>query len=216
MPKSTIKKLQSALRILTAIKVWQLLLILVLAVVLSASLLRLNNLGMIERREAVKAADESGDSQELRNTLVELQRYVSSHMNTSLGPNGFYLVKTFERDRAAAMEAALDDSNPNSSVHERASIECRSRFQGGVDSFRNDYVQCVIDQVEQMSSGEEPDSMYLPKPELYKVNFAPPLWSPDPAGFSVLLSVLITVVIIIKVLTQIVIRQIIKHRFKTI
>lgn len=199
-----------------ALKTWQLIIILLLGLIVSVTLLRLNNLGMVERRTAVIAADEKGDREELRQTIVELQRYVTRHMNTSL-ENGFFLAKTYERDRDAALTAAGEATNPNSSVYQQASIECRSRFQGGRESFRNDYVQCVIDRVSTLSAQADADqALKLPKADAYKVTFSSPLWTPDLAGLAVAFCALITLVIIGRLGLLVALRLMLRQHYRSI
>ena len=69
-----IKKLQR-------VKTWQLLILLILAGFLSATFLRLNNTGMVQRRNAVTAADKVGGAQQIAERIAELQRYSTAHMN---------------------------------------------------------------------------------------------------------------------------------------
>lgn len=198
------------------LKTWQLVILLLLGILLSATLLRLNNLGMVERRSAVIAADEKGDTEALRASIVELQHYVSRHMNTNL-ENGFYLTKTYERDRDVALTSAGDATNPSSAIYQQASIECRSRFQGGRESFRNDYVQCVIEKVSTLSPQADAEaSLKLPKPEAYKVNFVAPVWTPDPAGLSVAFCVLVTVVIVGRLVFLGVLRMLLRKHYRSI
>ena len=181
---------------LQAVKTWQLIVILLLVTLVAATFLRSNSLGMAERRSAVLKADESGDKQAIRTKLVELQRYISSHMNTSLN-GGLYLSHSYERDRAAALEAANGASNPNSAVYQQASIECRARWQGGVASFRNDYVQCVIDKVSSLSSATDTSAgLKLPRATSYRYDFVSPLWTPDLAGLFVAIGAAIIAVIL--------------------
>lgn len=181
---------------LQAVKTWQLIVILLLVTLVAATFLRSNSLGMAERRSAVLKADESGDKEAIRTKLVELQRYISSHMNTNLN-GGLYLSHSYERDRAAALDAAGDTQNPNSAVYQQASIECRARWQGGVASFRNDYVQCVIDKVGALSSATDPAAgLKLPRASNYRYDFASPLWTPDLAGLFVAIAALIIGVIL--------------------
>lgn len=179
---------------LPKLRTWQLVIVFVLLAFVSATLLRLNNLGMIERRQAVIEADRSGDAERTRRALAELQRYVSSHMNTDMD-KGVYLEESYRRDRAAALEAAAGASNPNSAVYQQASLECRSRFQGGTASFRNDYVQCVIERVGSLSAAAA-GSVKLPNPAAYRHVYASPVWSPDLAGLAVAATLLIGLAII--------------------
>lgn len=210
------RKLHYRLGRLHRLRMWQLLIVLLFGMLVAATLLRLNNIGMIERRDAVIKADASGDVQATKKALIELQRYVSGHMNTSLG-NGVYLSKTYERDRAAALQAATSGSNPNSSVYQQASVECQSRFQGGVESFRNDYVQCVIERVNALGSGQDPASgINLPRADSYRYDFASPRWSLDLAGLAVLFCAIVLLAIVTKILTAVILRQLLKHRFKSV
>ncbi len=204
------------LRKVRRLKTWQLIIILFLGVILSATLLRLNNLQMVERRTAVIAADEKGDPEAIRSAVIELQRYVTGHMNTSLG-NGFFLSRTYERDRDAALAAANQSTNPNSAVYQQASIDCRSRFHGGRESFRNDYVQCVIERVSAMSPQTDVEqTLALPKADAYKINFSSPFWSPDLAGLAVAFCVLVTLVILGRALLTLGLRMLLRRHYRSI
>lgn len=198
------------------LKTWQLIVLLLLGIVLSATLLRLNNLGMVERRSQVIAADEKADAVALQSSIVELQRYITHHMNTSLD-NGFFLTKTYERDRDAALASANQSTNPNSAVYQQASIDCRSRFQGGRESFRNDYVQCVIQRVSSLSEQSNVDStLKLPKADAYKVSFSAPLWTPDFAGVSVAFCVIVALVILGRLLLLLLLRLLLRQHYRSI
>ncbi len=198
------------------VKTWQLVIILVIGLMVSATFLRINNLEMDKRREAVKAADKAADSEKIRGSLLELQHYVSHHMNTSLG-DGFYLEHQYNRDRDSALNAATHSTNPNAAVYQQASVECQSRFHGGVESFRNDYVACVAERVRALGASDSLDnSLNLPKSENYRYNFVSPFWSPDLAGFTVLFSAIITTVILLRIVAALILKMLLKYRFKSI
>ena len=136
-------------------------------------------------------------------------------MNTNMG-SGFFLSKTYEHDRDAAIQAATGASNPSSAVYQQASIECRAKWQGGVASFRNDYVQCVIDKVGSLSPANDPTAgMKLPRADAYKINFASPLWTPDLAGFAVLFCGIILFVIIGRLLMLLVLRLLLRRHYRS-
>lgn len=209
-------KYQRWLHQIQRLKTWQLVILLLLGMLVSATFLRLNNLGMVERRSAVIMADEQADEAALRSSIVELQRYIARHMNTSLG-NGFFLTKSYERDRDKALQTANQASNPNSSVYQQASIECRSRFQGGRESFRNDYVQCVVERVSALSPQADVEAgLNLPKADAYKINFSSPAWTPDLAGVSVAFCALITAVIFGRLLLVVLLRLLIRRHYRSI
>lgn len=214
MSKIDKRKLKQIIHWLKAIKTWQLIGVLLVALVLTVSLLRLNNLGMVERREAVKAADMTGDQEQLREALVDLQHYVSSHMNTSLGSNGIALEHSYNRAVESWARDSSDQINPNSDVYQQASIDCQSRWQGDVESFRNDYVRCVAERVAALDGAEE-DISGKPRADTYQINFASPIWSPDLAGFAVLFCLLITGVILARFSLLVVLRIVLRisHNF---
>lgn len=208
------RRLRAWLHRMRALKNWQLLVLLLIMTIVSATFLRLNNLGMVERRTAVINADANGDKEVLRTRIVELQTYISHHMNTSL-EKGIYLTSTYERDRDAALAAAESATNPNSAVYQQASIECRERFRGGVASFRNDYVQCVVEKVGSMVPQSDPTAgLKLPKSDAYRISFASPLWTPDLAGLSVLICAILILIVIIRTTTVIILRLILKRHFR--
>lgn len=210
------RSLHHILSWLKHIKTWQLVVILMIGIVLSASFLRLNSLEMMQLRDAVEKADKKGDNALIQKRLAELQHHVSAHMNTSLG-NGVYLENEYNRDREAALSAAADSTNPNAEVYKQASVECRARWQGSVSSFRNDYVTCVQERVKALGVTEYPNAgMKLPKAEWYHYNFASPLWSFDLAGLSVLLCVIVASVIVLRLISLVVLRLLLKHRFKSV
>lgn len=210
------RKLQQFLAWIHQVKTWQLVVILLISIIVSASFLRLNSQEMDKRRNAVYAADKLGDKPTIKKELVALQQFVSHHTNASLG-KGFYLEHEYNRDRDAALAAATSATNPNAAVYKQASIECQNRFRGGVDSFRNDYVTCVSERVRALGPGGDPsDSLKLPRAENYHYNFVSPIWSPDFAGVSLAITLFITSVIILRLLAAFILRLLLKHRFKAI
>ena len=207
------RQLRHRLWQLRLIKTWQLLIILILVGFVAATFLRLNNLGMVERRAAVLAADKRGDEESVLRALVDLQHYVSAHMNASLG-KGVYLEHKYNRDRDAALRSATASNNPNSPVYQQASIECRARWQGGVESFRNDYVQCVIEKVSSLSSGKVA-SPKLPPADMYRYDFVSPLWTPDFAGFALLIGFIIFLIILGRLMTVGILRVLLKRHYRS-
>ena len=196
-----------------ALRAWQLLLLLIPLLFISATFLRMNNLGMVERRGAVLTNDQNGNTDAIQRSLADLQAYVSHHMNASLG-KGLYLQYSYNRAYDAALTAASDRTNPNSAVYQQASIECRARWQGNVESFRNDYVQCVLQRVEALSPGKDAAAgAHLPIADNYRFDYVSPVWSPDFAGLFVALSGLVIVLIVIKGISYVVFRLLVRRYY---
>lgn len=169
-------------------------LLLVIALLLSVSLLALrhNNQTMAELRQAVYTADEKDGDVEA--ALRELRQYVYTHMNTdvSTGPNGVYppiqLKHTYERLTAQAQASA---KQANAAIYTEAQAHCEQLYP---DSFSGGpRVPCIRDYVAQhgVKVPTIPDS-------LYKFDFVSPRWSPDLAGWSVLLTVAMVLVLILR------------------
>ncbi len=176
---------------------------------MAATFLRLNNLGMVSLRQKVAVADKAGEPQAIKQSLTELQHYASAHMNAY--PGVIYLQQSYNRDYAAAIAAAADTRNPSSDVYQQASITCRERFQGGTDSFRNDYVNCVAAAVSNLPATQQ-KAVNLPNPDTYRYSFSSPLMSFDFAGISLLASFFLILFITAKITGVAVLRMVLKRR----
>lgn len=202
--KYTIKRLQQ-------VSTWQLLVVLLICSFISATFLRLNNVGMLERRDTVLVVDEAGDDYALENALYQLQHYSMSHMNASTGP--FYLQGKYSRDYQAAADRASYE-NPYGNISDKADEVCKAQF-GSTWSMA--YVQCFADELAKYPPAEDPaNQVDAPSADLYRHEYASPRWSPDFAGWSVLLCILIAVIILARLLTLLVLRIMLKWRHKSI
>lgn len=200
---------------LQRIKTWQLLVLLLIMCFVSATFLRLNNIGMAERRQAVLAADQSSaipfDSAVVQNRLYDLQRYVAAHMNTDTGP--FYLEGQYRRDAQKLVDKAKESNTSGVNINAEAEAVCKPRF--GVWSPA--YVQCFADELAKYPPSEDPvQNVSLPSTDLYRYSFAPPVWSPDFAGWSVLICIGIIVMIIARLLSLAILRMLLKRHYRGI
>ncbi len=180
--------------ILEQVKLWQLMLAFVVSLPISAWLLRQNNLEMIELREAVILADEAtGDIEQVEPALIDLQNYVTSHMNTDLGQPlelpGVYnrAVKQIQNNlksdtvKRAYRQAELQCSRPSIPISNQA--------------------QCIQDYVISRG-GPAAQSLVFPPKERFSYSFISPRWSLDLAGLSVLISALLGLAIIGQLLLE--------------
>lgn len=206
------KQVHYNLKRLKQVKTWQLIVLLVLCSFISATFLRLNNIGMVERRSAVLSADKVGDNDRTRDRLYDLQRYVSSHMNTNMD-KGVYLESTYRKDVQKIYEAASVDSNPNGNIYKKAQEVCAPQFSSWSDA----YIQCTINEIEKYpASVDLISSVQIPKADSYRHVYTSPLWSPDFAGWSVLICVVILIMILFRFIGVIILKIILHHRYKTI
>jgi hypothetical protein len=198
-------------RVARYVRTWHLIVLLVLCSLASVELLRQNSLGMIERKNEVKMADEQGDQQKIQAALAELQRYVSMHMNTSMGDKGIYLEKTYQRAYERAVQDNLTHDVTGRTLYDQADAACQSVFNKTY-SFPA-YTQCVAGKLSVQAGGHDPLSVVKPPAvDLFRYNFVSPGWSPDAAGIAVLVSVLLIVALLARLLLALMLGLILRLR----
>lgn len=196
---------------LERIKTWQLVILLILVGFVAATFLRLNNIGMVERRTAVINADKNGNETAIVNNLFALQRYSASHMNASSGV--IYLEGSYKRQVEKLVEQAKQSSTVDRSILERADAACRAQFPG----YSQAYVQCnASEQAKYAGAAQAQQTVAFPNPELYRHDYISPLWSPDFAGLSVLVCLLITGVIIARLIMLAFLRILLRRHYSEI
>lgn len=212
------KRVKKNIKQLQRVKTWQLVILLLLAVLVAATFLRLNNIGMLERRDAVYATDKVGDSEILKNRLYDLQRYVSAHMNAS--PDRIALEGQYQRDseKAKARAEASGSNNPNGNVYQKAADVCDpiGRAQGWRWPDPR-YIACVDQELSKYPAAAGlAQSIQLPDVNLYYHSFVSPLWSPDFAGWSVVICLVIATMIVARLVGLLVLRVMLRRHFQSV
>ncbi len=207
------------------IRTWQLLVLMIPLLFLDVTLMRQNHIRMVELRDAVLKADEEENDEEIASTLAALRDYVSSNMvinvveengtqKVMFGTGPFYLEKQYIRAATAAFKKAEEsmqsDSNPNGNVYGKASEVCRPQaIRNGWAWNSPQYINCMMTEIAKYPSSDElHDTIIakLPSTEMYRHNYASPVWAPSFAGFFVLITLVVVVVIFIRLLGWIFIR----------
>lgn len=163
--------------------------------------LRQNNQQMIVLRDAVYQADESNG--DVEGALRELRQFVHSHMNTNLnsGKTAVYppiqLKHTYERLVASQQEELRKQ---NEQVYSAAQAHCErlhpESYSGGPR------VPCIRDYV------SERGVQITPIPDsIYKFDFVSPRWSPDVAGWSLLITVILALIAITRMVIPYVLKR---------
>ena len=208
------------------VKTWQLLLILIPFLFLDATLLRMDHIRMTELRDAVLEADASENDEEVTKRLEELRAFVLSNMvinvvddngeqKVTFGTGPFYLEHQYIKAANKALEEAegqlSDDSNPNGNVYAMASDACRAQaYANGWTSWDDpNYINCMVSEIQKYPAADELHDTIkasLPSTELYRREYASPVWAPTLTGFMVLITLIIMVVIFIRMIVWIVLR----------
>lgn len=197
-------------RVLRFVKVWQLILVLLILGGASIELLRQNNLGMIERRNLVKMADEQGDTAKIETALRELQYYVSSHMNTGMGDKGLYLEKTYQRAYERSVQEGLKNDTSSRRLYDEADAQCQAVFNKTY-SFPA-YTQCVAEKLAGKTGSDPLNNTKPPSVDLYRYNFVSPAWTPDVAGITLAMAVLLAAILVGRILLVWLLRTLLRQR----
>jgi len=189
---------------LRPIKTWYLLAAFVLSAGICGLALRANYSTMVELREAVYQADQANGNVE--QALQELRAFVNAHMNTNLGRDSgtvyppIQLKYTYERLKKAEQDRV---NAANSQVYTDAQHHCErlypASFSGGPR------VPCIAQYVKDHGT----QAKTIPA-DLYRFSFATPRWSPDLAGWTLVLSVLFLVLTVVRFLLGRILQAIVK------
>ena len=214
------RKTKFRIKRLSQIKTWQLVILLVMSSFISATFLRLNNVGMVERRESVENADKTGDIVSLQQRLYDLQRYVSTHMNAH--PGKIALDHTYKRvydQKLKEFEEAIKNRSNNDTVSKVRSVCDAKAQQGGYGRFTTQadprYINCINEEWEKYPAAKVANLQFeAPSTEPYYHTFVSPVWSADFAGWSLLVTILIAVIIIVRLVILGVLKLMLKQRNK--
>lgn len=156
--------------------------------------LRSNNLKALQLRDAVNQVDkENGD---VEKALRELRTFIYSHMNTNLssGPNAIKPPVQLKYRYERLVQAEQDRlSTENAKIYTEAQAECEKRFPKGLSG--SGRIPCITEYV--ASKGVQQNTI---PDSLYKFDFVSPLWTPDLAGWSLVIASLSFAVFVIKLL----------------
>lgn len=166
-----------------ALKPWYFLIVAAIAGIVCLFAMRNNYEQMVTLREQLYTADEkNGD---VTKALNELRNYVYGHMNTNLAKDNtsvyppIQLKYTYDRlIQAQGNDAAAQ----NTQIYSAAQAYCEQ--QNSQDFSGRNRIPCIEDYVSKRTTAATsiPDS-------LYKFNFVSPTWSPDLAGWSMVIGV---------------------------
>lgn len=207
------------------IKNWMLFVLLFVLLFVDATLLRLNHIRMAELRDAVLAADEADDDAAIASNLVSLKEFVFSNIVVNVveengeqkvmfGTGPFYLGRQYLRDAQAALAEAeariASDANPNGNIYGMAGETCRAlALQNGWTWDNANFINCMVTEINKYPSAaniQDTIIAALPSTELYRHNYASPVWTPSLAGWFIAITIIVIVVIIIRILIWIVLR----------
>ena len=207
------------------IKTWQLLVALIPLFFIDATLLRIDHIRMAELRDAVLVADETENDEEITRTLTELKQFVFSNIvvNTvedngvqylAFGTGPFYLEHQYIRAANAALDEAektlASDNNPHGNIYLMASEVCQPQAIANGWSWSDaNYINCMMTEINKHPAADELQDKViasLPSTELYRKEYASPIWAPSFTGFMILITLGVIAVILIRGIIWIIVR----------
>ena len=172
--------------------------------VLAAYALRDNNRRSGELYGLVQAADESGIG--VTEALVNLQTHVATHMNASplpqLGENApVQLAKSYERAKNAESTRV---TTQREQVTNEGIATCEAQFGRANLVTRSN---CIAEYG--AAHPVQPEKVILA--DLYRYDFASPMWTPDKAGWLVIVFVVLALMLAVRIVAKIVATLIFKR-----
>lgn len=185
-------------------RTWVLLVVLAVGVASSVYFLRQNNLQMVELRNNVVKADEQGG--DISGALEKLNEHVFHHMNTKI-VRPIELVNTYNKQAALAIQAANQDNSRD--LYAEGTAQCERR---GVPL--SSIAQCISEYALNNNAGGGPKEIILPDKNRFVYTFATARWTPDLAGFSVLITGVVLCWLAVRLIEYILVRLLIRRRLK--
>lgn len=211
-------KLRQILAKIFQLRSWKLALILILLGFLAATLLRFDHIRMTELREAVLAADSEDNDEKITESLKELQSFTIKHIvfnaieenggqRIVFGTGPFYLENQYLRHAQEAVKKAQEEinrnaTNPNGNIYQKVAAICDA--QGKKYGWRypdKEYINCWINELATFPVTDNMDAYgaaNLPSTELYRYEFASPIWYPCWSGIIILVCVIIAIALVIR------------------
>ena len=169
--------------------------------------LSMNSREAKQRYDTLIAVDQAGG--DVETALNDLRSYIYGHMNTQIGSDTgirppIQLQGTYER---LVAERERDAGQTNEELYQLAQNDCELRNPNGFSgSNRLDCIAAYVDQ-----NGVQDGVDIVVEDDLYKFDFAPPRWSADLAGFSILFSILFGILTLIDFILYLRTKNLVKY-----
>lgn len=218
---------QALWRAIKTVKTWQLILIFIPLCFIAATLLRLDHLTMLDLKNAVLAADQSEDDAKISETLTKLRNFTTTHTIVNIlekngtttltfGSGPIYLERQYVRTATAklaeAEKKAAQHSNesPHGNIFAKAMAVCRPlAIRHGWTWDNPNYLNCFTGELNKYPATDHLTTTLtadLPSTQLYRHDFASPLWTPTLSGLALLLCFLLVLIICFRLLVWLFLR----------
>ncbi len=187
------RKLHHLLVKIRPISYWYFVAIFVISLGVALVALRQNNIKALELRDKVLEVDKANG--DVESALRELREFTYSHMNARLSSDtGIYppiqLKYRYERlvaEEKKRVEGSSDD------IYNDAQKYCEATQPQGL--YGASRLGCIQNYIDRNGGTERPEPRPIPD-AMYKFDFVSPLWSPDLAGWALVVALVSLVLLI--------------------
>jgi hypothetical protein len=176
------RRLHHFWKMLRYFSAWYFLIIALVFAVISVNAMRNNNLEMIKLRDKVAVADEVNGNVEI--AIKNLRMYVYGHMNTNLDSGNNPIKPPIQlKFRYSRLVQAEKErvSTEQSKIYTDAQLFCQAQYPGSFSG--GPRVPCITTYVTSHTATPR-----VIDSSLYKFDFVSPAWSPDLAGWSLVVA----------------------------
>lgn len=212
-------KLKQALSKIFHFSTWKILLVLILMCFVAATLLRIDHIRMTELKQAVMDADASNDDEAIAKALSELQTFTRTHIvfnyfdengeqRIIFGTGAFYLENQYNRKANEALRIAQEKINQQGgnmndyNVHKKVAEICDAEaIKHGWRYPNINYINCFVNELAKYPEADQltvAASANLPSTDLFRYDYASPVWYPCASGIVILICVILAFVVLIR------------------
>lgn len=212
-------KLKQALSKMFHFSTWKLVLVLILMCFVAATLLRIDHIRMTELKNAVMEADASNDDEAIASSLVELQTFTRTHIifnyfdengeqKIIFGTGAFYLENQYNRKANEALKVAQEKINQQGgnmneyNVHKKVAEICDAEaIKHGWRYPNINYINCFVNELAKYPEADQltvAASANLPSTDLFRYDYASPIWCPCASGIVILICVILLIIVLVR------------------
>ena len=200
---------------------WKVLLVLILLCFVAATLLRIDHQEMDNLKTAVITADENGSDEEIAEALKKLQEFTHKHIifnfidengtqKIVFGTGAFYLENQYNRKANEALKTAQEKINQEGgnmneyNVHKKVAEVCDAQaIKYGWRYPNVNYINCFVNELAKYPEADQlavSAEAKLPSTDLFRHDYASPMWYPCASGIVIVICLLLIVVIIFRII----------------
>lgn len=212
-------KLKRALSKVFHFSTWKVVLVLILMCFATATALRFDHIQMSNLKQAVMDADAENDDEKIAEKLTDLRRFTLNHIvfnfmdenggqRILFGTGAFYLENQYNRKANEALKIAQEKINQEGgnmndiNVHKKVAEICDAEaIKHGWRYPNINYINCFVNELAKYPEAQKLSvsaQAKLPDPELFRYDYASPVWCPCLSGFLILICIILALVVIVR------------------